>query len=131
MTTAPEPPPKVKPKIKSAPKIRQMYWCDFPNDAQNPEFWKRRPVIVISANARLTGSVTVIPCSTQAQTSKWAFPLHTTIDGKAAWAICNYPTTIAVSRLIPHKSQIIRMPEGEFNDMLSLIHSYLPSPRKI
>ncbi|MBV1889277.1 MAG: type II toxin-antitoxin system PemK/MazF family toxin, partial [Proteobacteria bacterium] len=82
-----------------------------------------------SANARLHGVVTVIPCSTKAQSSKWAFALHTTIDGKAAWAICNYPTTVAVSRLIPNKPNIVRMPDDEFNHMLKLVHGYLPQPR--
>ena len=64
------PPPKVPPSLKSAPKIRQIHWCVFPDDAQNPEFWKRRPVIILSKTSTLYGSVTVIPCSTQTQTNK-------------------------------------------------------------
>jgi len=128
MNATPCPPPKIEPKLKSAPRIRQMYWCDFPKDAQNPEFWKPRPVIIISKNTKLYGSVTIIPCSTKAQTSKWAFPLKTTIDGKAAWAICNYPTTIAVSRLIQDKKGIKKIPNDEFNELLTKIFEYLPAP---
>jgi mRNA interferase MazF len=123
-------PPKIKPRIKSAPKVRQFYWCDFPQDAQLPEFWKRRPVIVISYKNTLHGAVTVVPCSTQAQEgNQWAYPLRVTIDGKAAWAICDKPTTVAVSRLLPDKDGINRMPDEEFNQMLRLVLEWLPTPR--
>lgn len=123
-------PPRVEPRLKSAPRIRQLYWCDFPKDAQLPEFWKRRPIIVVSKKSTLYGSVTVIPCSTKAQTNnKWAYPLKTTIDGKAAWAICDKPYTVAVSRLLPDKSGIKLMPEIEFNEMLNIILDWFPVPR--
>ena len=122
-----EAPPRVAPRLKGAPKIRQLFWCDFPQDAQLPEFWKRRPVIILSYRNTLHGAVTAIPCSTQAQPGNpWAFPLQTTIDGRAAFAICDKMTTVAVSRLVPDKAGIVRMPEAEFNDMLSLALSWLP-----
>jgi mRNA interferase MazF len=124
-----EAPPKVAPRLTGAPKIRQLYWCDFPQDAQLPEFWKRRPVIVLSYRNTLHGAVTVIPCSTQAQPgNKWAFPLQTTIDGRAAFAICDKMSTVAVSRLVPDKRGIMRMPEVEFDDMLRLVLAWLPVP---
>ena len=123
------PPPKVAPRVIGAPKIRQLFWCDFPQDAQLPEFWKRRPVIIISYRNTLYGAVTVIPCSTQAQAGNpWAFPLHTTIDGRAAWAICDKPSTVAVSRLVPDKSGVARLREAEFDDMLRLMLNWLPKP---
>ena len=77
-------PPKIQPRLRSAPKIKTLYWCDFPEDAQLPEFWKRRPVVILSHKNTLHGAVTVIPCSTRVQKGKWAFPLRTTIDDKAA-----------------------------------------------
>jgi len=124
-----EAPPKVMPRLTGAPKIRQLYWCDFPQDAQLPEFWKRRPVIVLSYRNTLHGAVTVVPCSTQAQPgNKWAFPLQTTIDGRAAFAICDKISTVAVSRLVPDKGGIVRMPEAEFDDMLRLVLAWLPVP---
>lgn len=123
------PPPKVAPRLVGAPKIRQLLWCDFPQDAQLPEFWKRRPVIILSYRNTLHGAVTVIPCSTQAQPgNKWAFPLQTTIDGRAAWAICDKITSLAVSRLLPDKGGIVRMPEAEFDDMMRLVLTWLPVP---
>lgn len=123
-------PPKISPRIRSAPKVRQFYWCDFPQDAQLPEFWKRRPVIVLSYKNTLHGTVTVIPCSTQTQPdNQWAYPLRVTIDGKAAWAICDKLATVAVSRLLPDKDGINRMPEDDFNAMLRLVLKWLPTPR--
>lgn len=122
-------PPSVPPRLTAAPKIRQLFWCDFPQDAQLPEFWKRRPVIVLSYRNTLHGAVTVVPCSTQAQPgNKWAFPLQTTIDGRAAFAICDKMTTVAVSRLVPDKGGIVRMPEAEFDGMLRLVLAWLPVP---
>ncbi len=92
-----------------------------------PEFWKRRPVIILSYRNSLHGAVTVIACSTQAQAgNKWAFPLQTTIDGRAAWAICDKITTVAVSRLVPDKTGIARMPQAEFEGMLRLVLDWLP-----
>ena len=126
----PEKPPKLQPRLKSAPKIRELFWCDFPKDAQLPEFWKRRPVIIISfKKITLHGAVTVVPCSTQPQPDIGrSFELHTTIDGKKAWAICDKLTTVAVSRLTPHKDGILRLPQKEFNAMLRVVLDWLPRP---
>lgn len=127
MTSTEQPPPRIKPRLIGAPKIRQLFWCDFPLDAQLPEFWKRRPVIVLSGRNTLHGAVTVIPCSTQTQPgNRWAFPLRTTIDGRAAWAICDKLTTVAVSRLTPDKRGIVRMPQNEFEIMLEIVLDWLP-----
>lgn len=124
-------PPRVRPRLKSAPKIRQLYWCDFPQDAHLPEFWKRRPVIVTSYRNTLHGAVSVIPCSTQPQTNnKWAVTLQTTIDSEEiSWAICDKLTTVAVSRLSAHRDGIKRVSEDEFNAILECLFEWLPSPK--
>ena len=120
-------PPRVQPRLPSAPRLGQIYWCDFPKDAQLPEFWKRRPVIIISRKATRFSTVNVIPCSTQAQDDNpWAFPLKTTIDDRKAWAVCDKITTVAVSRLLPDKSGVKRMPDGEFNALLKIVLDWLP-----
>jgi hypothetical protein len=41
-------PPRVQPRVKAAPRIRQLYWCDFLRDAHLPEFWKCRAVRIAS-----------------------------------------------------------------------------------
>lgn len=125
-------PPRIKPRLKSAPKIRELFWCDFPNDAQLPELWKTRPVIILSyRKVTLTGAVVVIPCTTTNQVPDGpAFPLKTTIDGVTkAWAICDKPSTVAVSRLTPDKGGIRRLPMEEFNDLLKLTLDWLPKPQ--
>jgi mRNA interferase MazF len=122
-----EKPPRYKPRLLAAPAIRQLYWCDFPTDAHLPEFWKRRPVLVLSFKNTLYGSITVVPCSSQAQVGNpWAQKLNTTIDGSDSWAICDKLASVAVSRLTPDKSGIRRVPEDEFHQVLDLVLKWLP-----
>lgn len=130
MTAHDNAPPRIKPRLKAAPRLGNLYWCDFPKDAQLPEFWKRRPVVILSAKNVLHGAVTVVPCTTQAQPkNKWAYHLQTTIDGSDGWAICDKPTTVAVSRLVPDKDGIKRLSDNEFNEMLKIVLQWLPQVR--
>ena len=123
-------PPKFIPRLKAAPKIRQLYWCDFPKDAQLPELWKKRPVIILSKTATLYGTVVIIPCSTKSnQDPRLSYRLTTTIDGRDAWAICDKPTTVAVSRLTTEQGNIPRLKEIEFNELLEVFFSLLPARR--
>jgi mRNA interferase MazF len=127
VTAIEEKPPRVQPRIKAAPSIRQLYWCDFPGDAQLPEFWKTRPVLIVSFKNILSGAVTILPCSSQAQDGNpWAMELQTTINGDRSWVICDKPTTVAVSRLTPDKIGVRRLPEAEFNPILALLFKWLP-----
>ena len=76
-------PPKVQPRIIAAPKLRQLYWCDFWRDAQLPEMWKTRPVIVVSYKSGLHSPCLVVPTSTEPQGSNpWAVVLSSSIDGQ-------------------------------------------------
>ncbi|GAB1717787.1 MAG: hypothetical protein NTAFB05_28290 [Nitrobacter sp.] len=121
-----ERPPWVKPRVTAAPKLRQLYWCDFPKDAQLPEFWKTRSVLIMSFRNTLRGAVTVIPCSGQDQPgNKWAYKLTKTIDGNPSWAICDKPTTLAVSRLTPGKNGIVRVTEDEYKEVLAMMLNWL------
>ena len=127
----PDTPPRIAPRLKSAPKIRELFWCDFPLDAQLPEFWKTRPVVILSfRKVVLSGAVVVVPCTTSEQPANGpAFKLRTSIDGNTeAWAICDKPTTVAVSRLTPDKGGVSRLPMDEFNEMLALVLDWLPKP---
>jgi mRNA interferase MazF len=127
MITIIPPPPRVKARLKAVPAIRELYWCDFPQDAQSPEFWKCRPVVIVSFKNTLSGAVTVIPCSSQPQPGNpWAYKLTTTIDGDDSWAICDKPTTVAVSRLSLDRTGKRRLPEAEFNGVLALLLKWLP-----
>ncbi|WP_460448105.1 type II toxin-antitoxin system PemK/MazF family toxin [Alsobacter sp. SYSU BS001988] len=124
-----EKPPRVPPRLRAVPAIRQLLWCDFPRDAQLPEFWKTRPVIVLSFRNNLSGAVTVVPCSSSPQDqNEWACRLSTTIDGGPSWAICDKLTTVAVSRLSAPAAGKRRLPPEEFNVILALVLKWLPTP---
>lgn len=122
-------PPRIQPRVKSAPRIKQIYWCDYPKDAHLPEFWKTRPVIVISRKAKLFGVVTVIPMTTQEQeTDQFSVKLSNTWNNELSWAICNHPTTVAVSRLSPPGRTIPTVPQDDFDRIVAKIWANLPSP---
>jgi mRNA interferase MazF len=122
-----QPPPRVSPKVNAAPRIRQLYWCRLPTDAELPELWKVRPVIIVSYRNTLHGAVTAIPTTTVEQdANQWAYKLYTSLDpSKVSWAICDKPITVAVSRLQPHRT-IPRVTEDEFNEVLRLLLAWLP-----
>ncbi len=120
-------PAKVTPRLKSAPKIRQIYWCDFPRDAQLPELWKRRPVVVVSKSHKLSGAATLIPCSSLDQgDSPWAYKLSTRFSKTETWAICDKPCTLAISRLSVDQGGIQRVSETEFQEILVRLFRWLP-----
>ncbi|HEY8138721.1 MAG TPA: type II toxin-antitoxin system PemK/MazF family toxin [Methylocystis sp.] len=122
-----EPPPRVKPKVIGAPRIRQLYWCRLPTDAELPEFWKRRPVIIISYDNTLHGAVTVVPTTSIAQPeNKWACKLNISLDSRReSWAICDKPMTVAVSRLEPAR-HIPRLSLSDFEMVVALLMKWLP-----
>ncbi len=126
-----EKPPRVHPKIKSAPKIMQMYWCNFPRDAQLPEMWKQRPVVVISPNNKLYEACTVIPTSTDPADANrpFVYTLTTRLDERISHAICDFPITIATSRLEIHRTGIPRVTEPEFQEILKRLYKWLPQIR--
>jgi mRNA interferase MazF len=128
----PEPeqkPPRVQPRIIGAPKHGQIYWCDFWLDAQLPEMWKTRPVVVISYKNALHGPCLVVPTTTQPQgNSPWAWPMSVSIDGQRSWAVCNHLYTVAPSRFTQIRGVIPRVPEAEFNEILSRVLAWLPRP---
>lgn len=121
------PPPRVRPRIRSAPRIRQVYWCDFADDAQLPEFWKRRPVLILSKRSTLHGKVTVLPFTTKSQPDNpSAYPITSPLDGQRAWVVCDYLTTVAVSRLHMPGRVVPRVEQADFNRIVALALKGLP-----
>ena len=123
-------PVRVAPRIKAAPKIRQIYWCDFWQNAHLPEMWKTRAVIVVSYKNALHGPCLVVPLSTVPHKAddKWAFKLSARINGIDSWAICNQPSTVAPSRFSQFKGEIPMLPKPDFNEILSRLQKWLPVP---
>lgn len=124
-------PPRVAPRIVAAPKARRVYWCDFPLDAHLPEFWKTRPVVILSPKAQLYGVAIVVPLSTKAQPDNplaYAFP-SVLPDGGTSWAVCSHITTVAVSRLSLVKGAAPAIPEEHFTAILRIVNNQIPKPR--
>jgi mRNA interferase MazF len=122
-------PPWVKPRLVGAPKIRQLFWCDFWKDAVMPEMWKVRPIVVISYNNHLNGPCLVIPISTAAQDdNRWAHRFTMPTDGGPRWAICNQPSTVSPARLTQFNSGIPKMSEADFNEVLAKLMRWIPKP---
>jgi len=128
----PEPelaPPRVKPRIIAAPKYGQIYWCDSWLDAQLPEMWKTRPVVVISYKNSLHGPCLVVPLTpTEQGSSPWAWEMSVSIDGRRNWAMCNHLYTVAPSRFSQIRGTIPRVPNNEFNEILKRVTAWLPRP---
>ncbi len=126
-------PPRIEPRIKAAPKIRQLYWCDFRGDVLLPEMGKVRPVLIISYRNSLYGHCLVLPTSTdpqQGESAKWAHPLSIKVDGhRRSWVVCNHLYTVSTARLQPlFGSMIPRLDEAEFNQILTKVMAWLPKP---
>ena len=77
-------------------------------------------MVVTAGERTLSGTVVVVPCSSRDQDGKpWAVQLVTAIDGVGpSWALCDKPTTVAVSRLSPE----------EFTAVLALVLRRFPGP---
>jgi mRNA interferase MazF len=120
----------IEPRIKAAPKIRQIYWCDFWTDARLPEMWKKRPVIIISYRNRLYGPCLVLPTSSQPQDDNpWACKISQQFDGaRNSWAICNQLYTVSPSRLTAFPNPIPLVSVEDFNAVLALLLRWLPKP---
>lgn len=116
-------------RIKSAPKAKQVFWCDYPDPehSQTPEFYKRRPVVVLSRKATLHGVVTVVPLSGKPQTdSRNSQRIRSPIKGKVAWAVCNHVHTVSTRRLDTPSGGNLRVSEDDFQDILKKVCNSLP-----
>ena len=124
-------------KIKSAPKLGSVYWCQF-NDAEHvwlPEMWKQRPVIIVGhRDLVVRGSCLAVPTSTDPQeTNTWRMELpvyiSAQIDGRNSWILCNHLVTISTSRLSQINGKVPRLKQEDTNLLITRIRAWLPSPR--
>jgi len=127
---ADEKPQWVQPRITAAPKIRQLYWCEYWRDARLPEMWKTRPVVVISYKNSLHGICTVVPLSTEPQDENpWAVRMSIKVDERSdSWAIANQIASVSTSRFIQFNRGFPLLPKADFNQILDRIVEWLPIP---
>ncbi|MCY4303148.1 MAG: type II toxin-antitoxin system PemK/MazF family toxin [Aestuariivita sp.] len=110
-------------KLQASPRKREVYWCDYPPSEclHLPEFWKRRPVVVVSRHATLSGVVTVVPITSKRQPNpQFSVMIRSPLDGRDAWIVCNHVTTMAVSRLLPSCGKPL-ISEEEYRDVIDKI----------
>ena len=124
--------PEVANRINFAPKLGNVYWCEFPSDARKPEFWKTRPVIVVSYANTLLGPVLVVPLTTKPQPSnKWAHAMPQNPvprETRASWAVCNHVYTVSCSRLSPIQGRVVRLDEAARKPVIELVRRWVASP---
>jgi mRNA interferase MazF len=117
--------------LASAPKIRAVYWCRFWQDALRPEFYKNRPVVIVSRDNRLDGPALVVPLTTKPQgNNKWAYkltenpnPRRPSID---SWAVCNHIYAVSCARLAQMDGGVPRMKPADFDEVVRLMLRALP-----
>jgi mRNA interferase MazF len=117
--------------LVSAPKIRAVYWCRFWRDALRPEFYKNRPVVIVSRDNRLDGPALVVPLTTKPQGSnKWAHKLTENPNprkpGIDSWAVCNHIYAVSCARLAQMDGGVPRMKEHDFDQVVRLMLRALP-----
>lgn len=127
-------PRKIAPRIKAAPSIRQIYWCDFELDPILPEIGKTRPVVIVSFKNVIRGHCLVLPISTEDQTgesAKWAHKLANELEpGKTSWVVCNHLYTVSTARLQPLLGKVVpRLSEEEFEAILAKMFAWLPKAK--
>jgi len=119
-------------KIKAAPRIRQLYCCDFRGDVLTPEMGKKRPVVILSYRNTLHGVCLVLPVSTDpqdGQSAAWAHKLSLGADrGRTSWVVCNHLYTVSTRRLEPLADAVIpRLTEAEFDAILTVTRRWMPA----
>ncbi len=120
-------PPRHPTHLRKAPRLREIFYCQLPKDAHLPEFWKMRPVVIISRNRELGGIYTVVPLSTKPQRdNKYAYMLTTTIRGAESWAICNHPMSVATSRFSLIQPSTPRISDDELLEITQRLRLWLP-----
>lgn len=120
-------PPRYTTHLRAAPRLREIFYCNLPKDAHLPEFWKQRPVIIVSRNRELGGIYTVLPLTTQPQpTNKYAYALTTTVRGVESWVICNHPMSVATSRLSLIQPSTPRITQNELVEITNRLKLWLP-----
>lgn len=125
-------PPRRAVKIRISPKVGQIFWCRLPFDAELPEFWKTRPVVIVSKNNILEDAAVVLPITSRHQGGNpWAVPVGRIMNGEESWVVCDKPMTVATSRLSLYGPKIARMSEEYVADVLHVLFSRFPVPRAL
>lgn len=117
-------------RLKSRPRVSQMYWVDFPHDAYAPEFEGEHPGIIIRASKKLLhDTCIVLPVTSAAQKAGTHFHQLSKnpnpkgrAQGITAFVVCDHLYTMNTNRLRPlvdAKGQLV-FPKVEAGDMKAI-----------
>lgn len=117
--------------LASAPKIRAVFWCRFWRDALRPEFYKNRPVVVVSRDNRLDRPALVVPLTTKPQGgNKWAYKLTENPNPRkpaiGSRAVCDHIYAVSCARLAQMDGGVPRMNTHDFDEVVRLMLKALP-----
>ncbi len=118
-------------KIKAAPKVGSIYWCSLHPESiiHLPEFWKKRPIVIISRKNALYGKVIVLPITTDDDNERYEHSIELSkvtsekINGKRCWVVCDHPMTVATCRLDFVDKNPPRIDRDELTHILNKCHS--------
>lgn len=117
--------------IVAPPKIRNVYYCAFPEAALPPEFSRRRPAVVVSYKNSLNGPILVAPITTQPQPgNEWAIKLPrnpTSGETCEVWVVCNHLYTVSCTRLTATHGTVPRLTAEEFRPIHEKILQWIPA----
>lgn len=128
---------KFEVRIKAAPKPGAIYWCSLhpENTIHIPEFWKKRPVLVISKRGSLNGKVICLPMTTDDDNAnnsaaiEISAEIRAKIDNKRTWVITDHPMTVATSRLDMIGKTPPKVTGAEFGAILAAVHANIVTPQ--
>lgn len=120
-------------RIRAAPKVGSLYWCELHpvSTIHLPEFWKKRPVVVISRKNKLHGKIVVLPITTDEDNELYENSIELSarsrdkINGKRAWVVCDHPMTVATSRLDYVHRNPPKIDGDELDVILARFHSLI------
>jgi mRNA interferase MazF len=124
-------------KIKAAPKPSAIYWCSLHPEGtiHIPEFWKKRPVLIISRRGTLHGKVICLPMTTDDDNTanpaaiEISAEVRAKIDNKRTWVITDHPMTVATSRLDMIGETPPKISGWEFGEILAAVHAHIVAPQ--
>lgn len=96
------------PRLRSTPRVRQVYWVEFPNENVPPEFKGEHPGLVVRAAKHLRDACVVLPITSAKQKigthfhqlSKNPNPKGE-MDGLISYVVCDHMYTVHMIRMRP------------------------------
>lgn len=116
-------------RLRSVPRVRQVYWVEFPNENIPPEFKGEHPGLVVRAAKHLRDACVVLPITSATQRIGTHFHQlrinpnpNGEMEGLISYVVCDHMYTVNIIRMRPllsiNKSPIFpKVNEEDFNEI--------------